>query len=61
MRAKLMSKREEHIIQVYLETGEMLQGFGMIKHRFLKSGYDVAVADRQARLLQKLKERLERE
>ena len=59
MRARLLTDREYRIIKVYLESGERLEGFGMIKHRFLKSGFDAVKAEIDVQLLQSFKELLE--
>jgi len=58
MRVRLLSDREEAIVRAYVESGEKRVGFAVVKHRFLKSKFDVRVPRYQALMLQEFKNKL---
>ena len=56
-----MSEREENIIRAYVENGEKLEGFAVVKHRFQNKEFNSALLDDQVELLALFKLILETE
>lgn len=59
MRVRLLTDREEAIVRAYVESGEKLEGFAVVKHRFNKTGFNVVTLEKQVILLDQFYDRLE--
>ena len=58
MKVRLLTNREENIIRTYLDTGEKIDGFAVVKDRFQKQEFHYVLAQGDALTLQEFKNRL---